>query len=269
LIVTTLEIASTEVGNPRLIIGEIKLKLSEQLIEAPALTTDISDEIQSDRPKCVDNMFDVGLITSDEGSSVVHMSRNHLSKSGRLSKLGAALQTYLWNLRTILINSIRSYKAKILFDVGISFSFRFRRLGNRSDLEKAILTQGKAVELTSDGHPSKPERLSHLVHLQQTRFECLGDLSDLHNAISNQQKAVQLTDDGRPSKSAYLINLGYYQHTRFEQLGDLSDLENAISNQQRAVQLTGDHPRPYFRNQLGRFLSRTERTKLVHLGRYL
>ncbi|KIM73085.1 hypothetical protein PILCRDRAFT_15531 [Piloderma croceum F 1598] len=212
----------------------------------------------------VDNMFDIGDTISDEGSSVAYMSRIHPRTSGHLSKLGSALQTYLSNLRTILNNSVRSYKAKFLFDVGISFYIRFRRLGNRSNLDKAILTQGKAVELTSDGHPSKPERLSNLVHLQQTRFECFGDLSDLHNAISNKQKAIQLTDDGQPSKPAYLLDLGYYQQSRFEHLGDLSDLENAISNQKRALQLTGDyHPsKPACLSNLGA----AQQTRFEHLG---
>jgi hypothetical protein len=126
---------------------------------------------------------------------------------------------------------------------GINQLNRFDRLHELADLEDAILNLKRAVELTNDGHPTKPSRLSNLGSSQAIRFKHLGQLADLENAIANQQKAVELTDNGHPKKAALLANVAITQHTRFEYLGKLADLETIISNQREAVMLTDDaHP---------------------------
>ncbi|KIM80324.1 hypothetical protein PILCRDRAFT_73287 [Piloderma croceum F 1598] len=130
---------------------------------------------------------------------------------------------------------------------------QFRQGGDLIDLENVISHQTRAVELTNDGHPSKPMYLSNLGNSQETRFGYLGDLADLENAIFNKTKAVELIDDEHPSKPMYLSNLGISQETRFGRLGDLADLDNAIFNKTKAVELTSDgHPsKPMYLSNLG------------------
>jgi CHAT domain-containing protein/tetratricopeptide (TPR) repeat protein len=122
-----------------------------------------------------------------------------------------------------------------------------------ADLENAISNIQKAVNLTHDGHPSKPMYLLNLGSSQHSRFGRLGELADLNSAISNTQMGVDLTDDGHPHKPIYFSNLGNGQETRFARLGELADLENAISNTQKAVELTDDgHPdKPSHLSNLG------------------
>jgi len=112
-----------------------------------------------------------------------------------------------------------------------------------TDIENAILSNQKAVDLTPDDHPSKPGRLSDLGISLQTRFNRLGNLKDIENAISSKQKAVDLTPDGHPDKAGYLSNLGNSLQTRFDRLGNLTDIEDAILSKQKAADLTPDgHP---------------------------
>ena len=65
-------------------------------------------------------------------------------------------------------------------------------------MEDAISNQQKAVELTPDGHPDKPSRLSNLGSALQRRFERLGSLADMEDAISNYAKGCR-TDARWPS----------------------------------------------------------------------
>ena len=155
----------------------------------------------------------------------------------------------LWSMRLIVFYSLLSQSESQERDRGdlgstsVRLWEQFQAKGELTDLENAISIQQKVVELTDDGHPDKPGRLSNLGSSQGTCFGHLSELADLENAISNQQKAVELTDDGHPDKPDRLLNLGNSQQTRFRCLGELADINSAISNQKKAVELTDDgHP---------------------------
>ena len=46
-------------------------------------------------------------------------------------------------------------KPRLLSNLGVALQTRFDRLRNLIDLENAILSKQKAVDLTPDGHPDK------------------------------------------------------------------------------------------------------------------
>jgi len=91
-------------------------------------------------------------------------------------------------------------------------SYVWRVSGSR----ECIFNHQKAVELTDDGHPSKPSCLASLGSSQRSRFLRLRELVDLENAISNTRKAVNLTGTGHPDLSRHLFYLGICQESRFE-----------------------------------------------------
>jgi CHAT domain-containing protein/tetratricopeptide (TPR) repeat protein len=126
------------------------------------------------------------------------------------------------------------------FMLGISLAKRYEHLGELTDIEDAIGNLQNAVQMTKDGHPTKPVYLSCLGHTQRQRFERLGCLTDIRDSVSNMQKAVQSTEDGHPRKRMYLGNLGLSQLMYHIRLGKLADLEHSITNLQNAVRLTGD-----------------------------
>ncbi|KAG8679706.1 hypothetical protein FRC11_003390, partial [Ceratobasidium sp. 423] len=125
----------------------------------------------------------------------------------------------------------------------VSHQIRFERLGDLSDLEKAIECDSRALALTPDGHPHLPSRLANLGGSHMRRFEHLGDFSDVEKAIECQSRALALTPDGHPHLPGLLANLGVSHKHRFERLGDLTALEKSIECQSHALALTPDgHP---------------------------
>jgi hypothetical protein len=109
------------------------------------------------------------------------------------------------------------------------------------------------VQLTADGHYSKPPWLSNLGLSLFDRFERLGDLADLNASILNFKDTLRLTPDGHPDKHLYFTNHGIALRTHFIRLGDHIDINNSITSFQNAVQLTADthHLKPAWLNNLG------------------
>ncbi|KIJ29921.1 hypothetical protein M422DRAFT_187745 [Sphaerobolus stellatus SS14] len=122
-----------------------------------------------------------------------------------------------------------------------------------TDLNQSVLKKQEALQLTPDGHPSKPSRLNNLGNSLLTHFEQLGDMTDLNQSVLKFQEAVQLTPDSHPSKPSRLNNLGHSLLRRFVRVGDMTDLNQSVLKSQEAVQLTPDgHPeRPLRLNDLG------------------
>jgi len=141
---------------------------------------------------------------------------------------------------------------------------RFDRFEALKDIDDAVISSQRVVDLTPDGHPKKPVYHSNLGTALQARFNQFGRLADVGNAIFNNQRAVDLTPDGHPEKPGYHSNLGTALRARFDLFGSLFDLENAILNNQRAVDLTpSSHPqKPRRLLNLGNALS--SRLEWVH-----
>ncbi|KAJ7199961.1 TPR-like protein [Mycena pura] len=126
------------------------------------------------------------------------------------------------------------------------------------DINQSVEMLESAVQLTPDGHPDTPSRLSNLGNSLSRRFERLGDLSDINKSVLMFEDAVKLTPDGHPDKPSRLSNLGSSLLGRFERLGDLSDINKSVLMKEDAVKLTPDgHPdKPSRLSNLGNSLSR-------------
>ncbi|KAE9403540.1 hypothetical protein BT96DRAFT_1016936 [Gymnopus androsaceus JB14] len=111
-------------------------------------------------------------------------------------------------------------------------------LGDLADIENAISSGQRAVDVTPDDEPIKPRYLSGLALSLHYRFDRLGDLGDIESAISSAQHAVDLTPDDEPLKGRWLSNLAVFLLTRYKRLDNLDDIEGTILNGQRAVDLT-------------------------------
>ena len=96
----------------------------------------------------------------------------------------------------------------LLNNFGNSLISRFRRLGELSDLERAISTLRDAVDLTPHGHLDKPTFLHNLGNFFDAHFKRLRELSDLERAVLTHRDAVDLTPHGHLQKPCYLNNLG-------------------------------------------------------------
>ncbi|KAF5339975.1 hypothetical protein D9611_012387 [Ephemerocybe angulata] len=132
-----------------------------------------------------------------------------------------------------------------LYDTGMALLgwYNLKITNDVGDLDAAVSTLKRALQLTAGGHPDIALRLSHLGNALWTRFQCTGDLQDLSEGISMEQRALELTPEGHPDMASRLANLGASIHSRFQRIGDLQDLSEAISMDQRAVELTPeDHP---------------------------
>ncbi|KIJ22875.1 hypothetical protein M422DRAFT_276643 [Sphaerobolus stellatus SS14] len=103
---------------------------------------------------------------------------------------------------------------------------------------KAVLKFQEAVQLTPDGHPSKPLRLNNLRNSLLTQFEQLGDMTDLNQSVLKLQEAFEQLGDMTDLNQSVLK-----LQEAFEQLGDMTDLNQSVLKFQKAVQLTPDgHP---------------------------
>jgi hypothetical protein len=112
---------------------------------------------------------------------------------------------------------------------------RFKRQGGLVDIEDAVSSQRKAVDLTPDDHPNQPGQLSNLGNALNARFEHFGNLVDIEGAISCLREAVDRTPDDHPNQPAQLTNLGIAFRQCFEHSHALGDLERALHSFSRAA----------------------------------
>ncbi|CAE6424666.1 unnamed protein product [Rhizoctonia solani] len=137
--------------------------------------------------------------------------------------------------------------------LGVSYTDRYRRLGELVDLEKAIECFCRALELTPEGHPDMPHRHDSLGVSYADRYRRLGELVDLEKAIECHSRALALTPEGHPDMPHRHASLGVSYTDRYRRLGELVDLEKAIECFCRALELTPEgHPdMPHRHDSLG------------------
>ncbi|KAJ6549662.1 CHAT domain-containing protein [Mycena sp. CBHHK59/15] len=160
-------------------------------------------------------------------------------------------------------------RAGRLQSLAVSFTDRYRRLGDLTDLEAALQNKQEALALTPEGHPDRAGRLQSLATISEIgrfddleaalqnkqealaltpeghpdRADRLGDLTDLEAALQNVQEALALTPEGHPDRAGRLQSLAVSFTDRYQRLGDLTDLEAALQNDQEALALTPEgHP---------------------------
>ncbi|KAJ7256680.1 CHAT domain-containing protein [Mycena rebaudengoi] len=125
----------------------------------------------------------------------------------------------------------------------VSFTDRYQRLGNVTDLEAALQNNRAAVELTPKGHPELAGRLQSLAVSFTDRYQRSGDMKDLEAALQNDQAAVEQTPEGHPDLAGRLQNLAISFRDRYRRSDNVKDLEAALQNNQAAVKKTPEgHP---------------------------
>ncbi|KAJ6538403.1 CHAT domain-containing protein, partial [Mycena sp. CBHHK59/15] len=117
-----------------------------------------------------------------------------------------------------------------LQSLAVSFTDRYQRLGDLTDLEAALQNDQEALALTPEGHPDRAGCLQSLAVSFTDRYQRLGDLTDLEAALQNKQEALALTPEGHPDRAGRLQSLAVSFTDRYRRLGDLADLETIFSS---------------------------------------
>ncbi|TDL18816.1 hypothetical protein BD410DRAFT_727920 [Rickenella mellea] len=150
----------------------------------------------------------------------------------------------------------------LLQNLGVHLFERFTEHSDELDMDHAISSIQRAIELTPDGHPDKRILFSNLGAAFSQRFDLLGDLADLDQGILYNKYAVQLTPDSDPDKPGHLCNLGTSYWQRFARLGEMADIEHSLLNHERAIQFAPkSHPSEatYYHNIANSFAARFSR----------
>ncbi|KAK6356077.1 hypothetical protein TWF718_000451 [Orbilia javanica] len=133
------------------------------------------------------------------------------------------------------------YLSRCLENLSNGYSFRFERLGNQEDLEKAIEIAQRAIAATPEDSPDLAGYLNNLSKCYSSRFERLGNQEDLEKAIEAAQKAISTTFEDDPDAAGYFNDLSIYYHSKFDRLGMSKDLERAMEYAQQAVAATSEN----------------------------
>jgi tetratricopeptide (TPR) repeat protein len=111
------------------------------------------------------------------------------------------------------------------------------------DIDDAILSQRRAIDLTPRDHPIKPAYLHSLGNYLRSRSGFFLTVQTIHEAVLAHQQAVDLTPLGHPSRPTYLSSLGHSLHRRSTRQNDRVDMRDAIAAMQQAIDLLPDgHP---------------------------
>lgn len=130
---------------------------------------------------------------------------------------------------------------------------RFERMGNLTDLDRAIQMLREAFEL--NGQYAAGENIIALTNLVSgllQRFEVLGNIRDLNEAIERTQVALELVTPDAPEYPALLMHLSTALRSRHE-AGQSGGLQEAVRLLREALQLTPQDAalRPILLNHLG------------------
>ncbi|KAJ7464029.1 CHAT domain-containing protein [Mycena latifolia] len=162
-------------------------------------------------------------------------------RSDDLKELEAALQQH--QVAVDLTAEGHPERAEHLNNLGVSYRYRYWRLGDLKDMEAALKHKQEAVDLTPEDHVDRAGCLRSLAVSYTDRYWRLGDLKDLETALQHYQETVNLTPEGHPTRARCVLNLAIGYSERYLRLGDLQDLEAALQHNQQAVDLTPDgHP---------------------------
>jgi tetratricopeptide (TPR) repeat protein len=200
---------------------------------------------------------DMDMTPKDDPELVVTLNNLAACLAGRFEQLGRRedIDDSISRLRDVTnLNQSRDYRS--LNNLGNSLKTRYEQYGDPLDLDDAIVQIRKAVDVTPDGHPDKPNLLTSYGAALGRRYERTGDRSDMNDGIAYEQLAADLTPDAHPRKHMFLSNLGGSLQKRFLELGDLSDLDNGIAEQQLSINLAPDgYPqKPMYMSNLGNSL---------------
>ncbi|KAF8746342.1 TPR-like protein, partial [Rhizoctonia solani] len=195
----------------------------------------------SDRYQRLGEIYDLEKAIQCDSCALELTPVDHLTLPDRHAALGKALEH---NSRALSLTpgdhpALPGRYAAL----GVSYSDRYRHLGELTNLEKAIEYNDRALTLTPDNHPDLRRRHAAMGVLYADRYKRLGELADLEKAIEYDRQALVLTPDGHSSLPDRHAALGASHGDRYRRLGELVDLEQAIERNHHALMLTPEgHP---------------------------
>lgn len=140
---------------------------------------------------------------------------------------------------------------------------RFEHSHSPEDLDTAIKSAERAIEVMSENHPDLANTYHGIGIRLDRKFDVIGSTDILERAVEVSRRAVEATADNDPNLAMYLGTLSRTLAWRYDQTGSVEDLTRGIEAIQEAVGATPDgHPSlPEYLNILaGSLLRRHERT---------
>jgi tetratricopeptide (TPR) repeat protein len=132
--------------------------------------------------------------------------------------------------------------AAYLSNLALALSTRYD-LGERSaDLDEAVETFRRAVELTGGGHPDHKLYRSNLGMALRQRGEATESLADVDESVAVLREVVLSYWADHPDRAPLLLGLGNAWATRFGQSGTVDDLAAALAAWDEAIDVRASSP---------------------------
>ncbi|KAF8752096.1 TPR-like protein [Rhizoctonia solani] len=136
--------------------------------------------------------------------------------------------------------------------LGVSYTYRYRRLGEAADLDRALEHKSRALALTPDGHPELPRRHDDLGVLYTIdtngwdRYRRLGEAADLDKSLEHYSRAIALTPLGHPHSPLRHFNYALSCHHQYLHTADSYFLQVSLDSFRKSSSLLAGPPRDVF-----------------------
>ncbi|KDQ61830.1 hypothetical protein JAAARDRAFT_172292 [Jaapia argillacea MUCL 33604] len=131
-----------------------------------------------------------------------------------------------------------SLLARVYTDFASYHYSRFKRKGDKNDMEKGVDYDRKALALRPIGHSHRHDSLLNLTILLRARFERWSVVDDLREVILLNREALALCPKGHPSHTRAVNSLFHSIFMSHRHSGTMHDLEEAIRHAKDALALS-------------------------------
>jgi tetratricopeptide (TPR) repeat protein len=139
----------------------------------------------------------------------------------------------------------------LLNNLTVIVSDQYKRTGRMNDLEEAIQTARRAVDITPEDHPVLAGWLNNLDISLSDRYKRTGLMEDLEEAIQTAQRAVEITPEDHPVLAVWLYNLALILSARYAQAREQKDKRASIDNHLKAYRCQNAVPQTRIRAARG------------------
>ncbi|KAF8689709.1 TPR-like protein, partial [Rhizoctonia solani] len=130
--------------------------------------------------------------------------------------------------------------------LGVSYSDRYRRLGEAADLDRSLEHRSRALALTPDGHPDLPDRHASLGVSYSDRYRRLGEAADLDRSLEHFSRALALTPLGHPHSPLRHFNYAVSCYDQYLHAADSYFLQVSLDSFRKSSSLLAGPPRDTF-----------------------
>ncbi|MGI9002903.1 MAG: hypothetical protein ACR2GH_14790 [Pseudonocardia sp.] len=132
-----------------------------------------------------------------------------------------------------------------LSNLAVTLGRRFRSIGRRADLDRAVDTAVRAANECArwSGHPGWGDTLFTLGDLARERFELAGEPSDAERAVQAFRRGQTDLAAGSDARLSCLNGLGNVLNARYRRTGPIADLDESVAASRQAVEETPDDTR--------------------------